>query len=155
MRRESKSGRHHAWRLQPDRRLRLHRPHIDLQDQQLCQEAADLEVQFFEGILERDPCHEEVLRLLGYIYTARTQYREGLEMDLRLIRLRPQDATAFYNLACSYALLGEADKAFEALGRAMTLGYDHAEEMDTDPDLESIRSDPRYAPLRMRTQHPG
>jgi hypothetical protein len=56
----------------------------------------------------------------------------------------------WYNLACSYALLGMTDKALAALERALQLGYSHLAHLHRDPDLLSIREDPRFARLLRR-----
>ena len=140
------------WRLSPDTRLRL-RPIEVSTPGRLCEKGKGLETDFMEGIIERDPCYEEALQVLGYLYTAHGKYAKGLEMDLRLVRLRPDNATAFYNLACSYSRLEKIDRAFEALERSLRLGFRKIDAMDDDPDLENIRSDPRYPPLRRRAEH--
>ncbi len=139
------------WRLTPDSRLRL-RP-IDISTpSRLCEDGKNLETDFMESILERDPCYEEALQVLGYTYTAHGKYAKGLDMDLRLVHLRPNNATAFYNLACSYSRLENLDRAFEALEQSLQLGFCKLDDMDDDPDLANIRSDPRYSPLRQRAE---
>jgi hypothetical protein len=40
--------------------------------------------------------------------------------------------------------MGMVDKAIEALGRAVDLGYADLYRLRRDPDLKSLRSDPRY-----------
>lgn len=151
----STDGKHAAvpWRLSPDTRLRLRPVDISVPRRRLCDGGKGFETDFLEGILERDPCHEEVLQVLGYLYTAHGKYAKGLEMDLRLVRLRPDNSTAFYNLACSYSRLGDLDRAFEALERSLQLGFCRLDAMDDDPDLEKVRSDPRYPILRERAEH--
>jgi hypothetical protein len=67
-----------------------------------------------------------------------------------LVRLRPERPVPWYNLACSYALLGMTDKAIGALDRALRLGYAHLAHLGRDPDLNSIRDDPRFARLLRR-----
>lgn len=54
-----------------------------------------------------------------------------------------------YNLACAYALAGKIDEAFAALDRCVAKGFlkilENVEHMKTkDPDLESLRKDPRW-----------
>ena len=71
-------------------------------------------------------------------------------LDLQLVRLRPDRPVPWYNLACSYALLGMADRAFEALERALRLGYGHIHHLRRDPDLKSLRRDPRFTRLLRR-----
>jgi tetratricopeptide (TPR) repeat protein len=52
-----------------------------------------------------------------------------------------------YNIACSYALLGEKDAAFAWLARALAGGFLNLENLRTDSDLASLRGDPRFAKL--------
>jgi len=105
------------------------------------------EIRFFEDMLVRLGEREEVLAALGELYTRTGRYRDGLAVDRRLVTLRPRDSTAFYNLACSYALLKENTRAFAALKRAIELGYRDLEHMSSDPDLENLRGDPRWNDL--------
>lgn len=103
------------------------------------------EINFYEDILKRHPDYVEVLSLLGALYTRNKMYAEGLKVDQRLATLKEDDPIIHYNLACSYSLLNQADRAFVALDRAMELGYRDADHMDEDGDLNNIRADPRYA----------
>ncbi|MBI4711754.1 MAG: hypothetical protein HY762_00345 [Planctomycetes bacterium] len=56
-------------------------------------------------------------------------------------------ATAYYNLACSYALLKETKPALEYLGKAIKTGYDDRKFIEADPDLISLRGLPEYKAL--------
>jgi thiol-disulfide isomerase/thioredoxin len=53
----------------------------------------------------------------------------------------------FYDLASVYARLGELDLAFENLGRVLNIDPVFIEEAAEDPNLESLRGDPRYEEL--------
>jgi hypothetical protein len=53
-------------------------------------------------------------------------------------------ASAFYNLACAYARKGDKDDAFKALLGAKRAGFADRNLMANDPDLASLRSDPRF-----------
>jgi tetratricopeptide (TPR) repeat protein len=57
---------------------------------------------------------------------------------------------AYYNMACAYARLKNADKAFEMLGKAVDEGFANRNTMTTDADLEGLRPDPRFAKLLER-----
>jgi Flp pilus assembly protein TadD len=117
------------------------------------QTQADFELDFFAGVLTRNPEFVEVLRALGHILTTKNRYAEGLEIDKRLVRLRPQDALAHYNLACSFALLKRSNNALQALRRAVELGYRDFRYMKQDHDLDSIRHDPRFRQILREYDH--
>jgi tetratricopeptide (TPR) repeat protein len=70
-----------------------------------------------------------------------------LQIDRRLVQLRPTDALAHYNLACSYALLKKVDSAIKALRKAIELGYRDFRYMREDRDLDALRRDPRFRQL--------
>jgi len=107
----------------------------------------DFELDFFAGILERTPDYVDALRILASLLTLKGRVAEGLRIDKRLVRLRPEDALAHYNLACSYALLNRREQSIKALRRAVELGYRDFRYMREDHDLESIRHDPRFREL--------
>lgn len=107
----------------------------------------DFEIDFFARILERAPDFVDVLRVQGNNLTLKGRYGEGLQIDKRLVMLRPQDPLAHYNLACSFALLRKSELAIKTLRRAVELGYRDFRYMREDRDLDSIRHDPRFRQL--------
>jgi tetratricopeptide (TPR) repeat protein len=111
------------------------------------QSQLDFELEFFSGILVRRPNYIDVLRVMGNNLTLKGRYTQGLQIDKRLVQLRPNDALAHYNLACSYALLKRPDQALKSLRRAVELGYRDFRYMREDRDLDSIRHDPRFRQL--------
>jgi tetratricopeptide (TPR) repeat protein len=112
----------------------------------------DLEIGFLEGVRRRDPHYVEVLQALGDSYTRRGRLQEGLEVDESLVRLRPENPLAHFNLACSYSLTGQLPRAAEALHRAIDLGYRDFNWMRRDPDLAALRKDPAYKSIRERVR---
>jgi Flp pilus assembly protein TadD len=102
------------------------------------------EIRFYSELLERYPDYVDVLRVFGNLLTRHGHYQQGLEVDRRLVRLRPHDAVARYNLACSYCLLGNHDQALQELRRAFELGYDDFTFLSKDHDLEGLRDDRRF-----------
>jgi len=97
-----------------------------------------------EAALEADPSDIHALFRLGETYTRMGRHEDGLQIDLRLADLMPEDDTVHYNLACSYALTDQPDAAFESLEAAITLGYRDAAHLQADEDLESLHDDPRF-----------
>jgi tetratricopeptide (TPR) repeat protein len=107
----------------------------------------DFELEFFGGILQRYEDYVDVLRVMGNLLTLKGRYADGLQVDRRLVQLRPNDPLAHYNLACSYALLKRPEQALKTLRRAVELGYRDFRYMREDHDLDSIRHDPRFRQL--------
>jgi len=107
----------------------------------------EFEMRFFESVLKRDAAYAEVLELLGGLYTRHGRIADGLKMDRRLVRLRPGNATAHYNLACSLALLKRKSAALRSLRQAVTLGYTDFDWMEQDPDLDGLKKDPAFNAL--------
>src|SRR4051812_21112428 len=114
------------------------------------QSQLDFEIEFLGRILERDPYFADALRVHANNLAAKGLYGRALLMDRRLVRLMPDRAVPWYNLACSYAVLGMTDPAIAALQRSLELGYRLHDHVRRDPDLKSLRHDPRFIRLLKR-----
>ena len=114
------------------------------------QSQLDFEIEFLGRVLERDPYLVEALRAQANNLAAKGQYARALQLDRRLVGLLPENAIAWYNLACSYTVLGMIDPAFAALQRSLELGYRLVHRVRRDPDLKTLRRDPRFARLLRR-----
>jgi tetratricopeptide (TPR) repeat protein len=114
------------------------------------QSQLDFELEFLGQILERDPLYADALRVHGNNLAAKGEYTRALQIDRRLVRLLPERPIPWYNLACSYAVLGMVDPAFASLQRALELGYRHIAHLRRDPDLKALRRDPRFVRLLRR-----
>lgn len=110
----------------------------------------DIKIQFMEGIVRRDPEYIEALQLLGDHYTQRGRYEQGLKVDEQLSRLEPHNPLVFYNLACSYSLIGEVDMAAKALEKALVLGYRDFKWLAKDPDLRTLRKHPAFREIEAK-----
>jgi len=97
------------------------------------------DIAFYESVLRREPGYEDVIELLGGLYTKTGRIADGLKMDRKLVKLQPDNATARYNLACSLALSKRKADALRALAEAVKLGYADYDWMSHDPDLESLK----------------
>jgi tetratricopeptide (TPR) repeat protein len=111
------------------------------------QNQLDFELDFFGGVLSRNSGYVDVLRVMGNLLTLKGRFAEGLQIDKRLVQLKPNDALIHYNLACSYALLKRPEQSIKTLRRAVELGYRDFRYMREDHDLDSIRNDPRFRQL--------
>ncbi len=110
----------------------------------------DTKINFLAGIVRRDPDYVDALQLLGDHYTQRGLFQEGLKVDERLAELEPTSSLVFYNLACSYSLTDQFDRALQALDRAMDLGYRDFAWLARDPDLKKLRKQPGYEDIKAK-----
>ena len=108
----------------------------------------DTKIQFVEGLVRRDPDYVDALQLLGDHYTQRGRFTEGLHVDERLAQLEPANPLVFYNLACSYSLTDEFDRAMLALHQAIALGYRDFKWLTKDPDMKKLRAQPVFQELK-------
>ncbi len=110
-------------------------------------EGEEFIISFYEGILKKSPYLTDCLKYLGNAYTAKGMFAKGLEIDKQLSRLEPGNPEVIYNLACSYSLLKETNKAIQTLTSALNLGYNDIEHLEKDRDMNNIRHDKRYLEL--------
>jgi predicted Zn-dependent protease len=108
---------------------------------------SSFDAQFYERILQRQPGDVRLLKMLGELYARQGRYDRALQVDQKLAELRPDDAVAQYNLACSLAMQQQPDKGIQALARALELGYNDFSHLEVDPDLNSLRNVPEFQAL--------
>ena len=108
----------------------------------------DVKITFLEGLVHRDPQYVEALQILGDHYTQRGNFDRSLKVDERLSHLEPSNPLVYYNLACSYALNSELDRAACALEKALNLGYRDFKWLARDPDLRRLRKHPLYQAIQ-------
>jgi adenylate cyclase len=72
---------------------------------------------------------------------------EAIREGAAALELSPGDPMMLYNGACLYALLGETGRALDTMERAVGMGYENFRWMQHDPDLDSLRNEPRFRAL--------
>lgn len=88
---------------------------------------------------------------IGAVSLCRLGERQaGLEWAERAIAIDPNDAGIQYNVACLFALEGEKTRAIQSLEAAVRAGFAHRDWVAKDPDLDSLRDDPRFQALKWR-----
>ena len=93
----------------------------------------DFELAFFAGVLERQPDYVDVLRILGNLLTLKGRFAEGLQIDQRLVQLRPVDALAHYageSVSAATEVLPAADIVRQIASGAETLLRDRIHGLD-------------------------
>jgi Zn-dependent protease len=76
-------------------------------------------------------------------------YRAAAEVGELMLDHHPEaEALSWYNVACSMARAGRTREAVAYLQRASELGWNSPSDLDNDPDLASVRSEPDWMMLR-------
>ncbi len=78
------------------------------------------------------------------------EYRRAATCYAVAATIRPEGPYPQFGLARAYARLGSKREAIAALARAIDNGFDDRERVESDPDLDSIRTDPGFQPLLER-----
>jgi hypothetical protein len=104
-------------------------------------------VAMLEVITAREPANVAAWRLFGVALQRSKDYERGLAAFLKVEELQPGAPGTFYNLGVTHALMGDADQAFEWLGRAREGGRFDMTRMEVDVNLAGLKADPRYRAL--------
>ena len=101
-------------------------------------------LRLMEGSLELNPDDARAANLAAGVYGSLGEAENAIKYGERSLAIDPEDPMLLYNVACMYASLGRTDQAISCLERAVDKGFGHKEWIDNDPDLNSIRSNPKY-----------
>ena len=112
--------------------------------------AFERSVRAAERHIELNPDDPRAYYLGAIAWIRLGQLEKGLGWGDRALALDPDDAGVLYNVACLNGVAGRAESALDHLERAVQNGFGHREWIEHDPDLESLRSHPRYQALLSR-----
>ncbi len=100
-----------------------------------------------ERLLELNPDDGRACTMAAVSWSRLGNREQGLQWAERATGVDPDDASVCYNVACLFALEGELDRALKNLGCAFEVGFAHRDWIEHDPDLASLRDDPRFQAL--------
>jgi tetratricopeptide (TPR) repeat protein len=108
-----------------------------------------------ERSLALNPGDSRALYLGSSVLHERGEPVKSEEWIRRAVQSDPNNPLMLYNVGCFYATVGKPAQALDHLERAMELGMRNVDWLLTDPDLESVRGDPRFAALVAEGQAKG
>lgn len=114
-------------------------------------------VRILEDLTQREPKNVFALRVLGASYIRTKDYDKALSVLGQSLQIDPNSPAARYNTGVAYALKGDKDAAFTWLQKAKATGQLDMTQIQTDADLTSLTSDPRFNALLPKPeefQHP-
>jgi len=93
--------------------------------------------------LKVNPNDPEVLSGIALYYAHLGQPRAADTYMGRALELSPNDSDTLFTSALVYEIIGHRDPALAAIDHAVEAGYS-LEEVEREPELRALRSDPRY-----------
>ena len=104
----------------------------------------------FAKATKADPENALAWHLYGYCLHASGELDKAIEIHKKATHYDQYAGISLYNLGCAYSLKKDADKAFEALNKAVEYGFVRDTAFDDDTDLDNIRKDERFEKLMAR-----
>lgn len=74
----------------------------------------------------------------------RKEFAKSAKLLQEAVAKGTRDTDAIYNAACSTALAGDKDTAFQLLNKAIAAGFRNTDHLKRDSDLTSLREDSRW-----------
>lgn len=104
----------------------------------------------YEAIIKLEPANAGAWARRGLALHSLGKYKEALAAYERSLGVNDQQPVTLFNLARTYARLGDAAKAFESLDRAVEVGFGQPDQFKTDEDLASLRDEARFKQAQAR-----
>jgi len=98
----------------------------------------------FEATVKRAPQATGLYGKMGLAAIYAGSYDRAIDSYKKLLQYQPDNATAHYNMACSYALMGKKKLALTSLEKAIAHGFDDSKLVMSDSDLDSIREESNF-----------
>ena len=95
-------------------------------------------------VAARHPQYGRVWFNIGFAEIKGDRPEPAAQAFQKALELGYRKPTTLYNLACSYAKLGQKDKAFDFLFKALDAGFDESSTLRHDDDLDNLRGDARF-----------
>jgi serine/threonine-protein kinase len=111
----------------------------------------DKATKVLQDVVQRNPNMHGVRPFLAMCFSAQGRHDEArAEISDAVKRNAEVDADIAYSLGSVYALEGDPDQAFEWLDRSVSLGNENRPCFEHDPNLASLREDPRFKEIIVR-----
>ena len=94
--------------------------------------------------LSKKDDYAEALMNRGVVYIALGKFNKAEEDLKKAVSIEPANAGIHYNLSCVYALTNKLDLAIDSLDAALKNGFNNADRLRSDPDLQSLRKTKQF-----------
>ena len=97
--------------------------------------------------VQLDPKDVNIHLALGWCYKRTDQLKKAIESLESGLEIEPELAILHYNLACYWSLAHSKRKSLQYLKRALEIDENYRLLIDSEPDFDFVRDDPRFRAL--------
>lgn len=101
----------------------------------------------FDLLVTRTPQNGPALYDVGRDLLKYADYDRAARAFVAAAHAGVREGTSLYNAACARALASQKGEALDLLQRALDAGFDDADHLREDDDLDSLRDEPRFRQL--------
>jgi len=87
------------------------------------------------------------LQGLAILYSQKGDYERAMVCLKKILKIRPEDAGAYYNIACMHSLQNDVEESIAWLKKAREKGFKNWDLLKKDKDLENVRGTLFYKEL--------
>jgi adenylate cyclase len=110
----------------------------------LAQQAEAHALAIMERHIKLNPDDARALSFGSSAFALQGKREKAIEWAEAALRTRESEPQYLYNISCTFAQLGEAERALDLLERAADLGWGDRAWMENDSDFTSLRDHPRF-----------
>jgi len=132
----------------PEAQKRMGVYHYNEGNKLLKQNKTEEAIKNYSMALHHNNRFEEAYINLSTAYLNKKNFKLSLKTLNTLESINPNHPLLHYNFSCYYALLGNVPKGIESLKQAIANGFKNHKTLETDPDIENLRQNPRFKELQ-------
>ena len=132
----------------PEAQKRMGVYHYNEGNKLLKQNKTEEAIKNYNMALHHNNRFEEAYINLSTAYLNKKKFKLSLKTLNTLESINPNHPLLHYNFSCYYALLGNIPKGIESLNQAIVNGFKNHQILETDPDIENLRQNPRFKELQ-------
>lgn len=101
----------------------------------------------FSLAIKKNPQYFEAFLNRGAVYLTQGKFNKAEQDYLQASKLKPNDKSLNYNIACLYSKIEKIDLALDALEKSLESGFDDIERLRNDADLDNLRKNKEFNAL--------
>lgn len=114
----------------------------------------DRAIELYRSVVYQQPENAQAWARFAHAMHETEQFEPAIELHEKAATFDRNRITSSFRLACALARLGKVDEAITKLEHAVEVGYRDRTRAERDPDLATLRDDPRFLRVLNRMAPP-